>query len=54
MGRSSSLFDEKSESIENRFSVDLEGIEYDAKFVFEKVGYNLEDGEGGASLVSNN
>ena len=49
-GRSSSLFDEKSESIENRFSVDLEGIEYDAKFVFEKVGYNLEGSEIGASF----
>ena len=41
-GRSSSLFDEKSESIENRFNVNLDGIEYDAKFVFEEVGYNLE------------
>ncbi|MDE0784933.1 MAG: aminotransferase class I/II-fold pyridoxal phosphate-dependent enzyme, partial [Planktomarina sp.] len=40
-GRSSSLFDEKSESIENRFNVNLDGIEYDAKFVFETVGYNL-------------
>ena len=26
-GRSSSLFDESSESIENRFDVDLDGIE---------------------------
>tara|TARA_B100001027_G_C16264141_1_gene331016 strand:- start:1716 stop:2918 length:1203 start_codon:yes stop_codon:yes gene_type:complete len=49
-GRSSSLFDEKSESIENRFNVDLEGIEYDAKFVFEVVGYNLEGNELGASF----
>ena len=49
-GRSSSLFDEKSESIENRFNVDLEGIEYDAKFVFETVGYNLEGNELGASF----
>ena len=40
-GRSSSLFDERSEAIENRFNVDLDGIEYDAKFVFETVGYNL-------------
>ncbi|MEL0208864.1 MAG: DegT/DnrJ/EryC1/StrS family aminotransferase, partial [Gammaproteobacteria bacterium] len=44
-GRSSSLFDEKSEAIENRFNVDLDGIEYDAKFVFESVGYNLEGNE---------
>ena len=49
-GRSSSLFDEKSESIENRFNVDLDGIEYDAKFVFETVGYNLEGNEVGASF----
>ena len=49
-GRSSSLFDERSESIENRFNVNLEGIEYDAKFVFETVGYNLEGNELGASF----
>mgnify|MGYP001391702361 CR=1 FL=1 len=49
-GRSSSLFDEKSESIENRFNVHLDGIEYDAKFVFETVGYNLEGNEVGASF----
>lgn len=34
-GRSSSLFDEKSEEIENRFNVNLDGIEYDAKFVLK-------------------
>ena len=49
-GRSSSLFDERSEAIENRFNVDLDGIEYDAKFVFEKVGYNLEGNELGAAF----
>jgi len=49
-GRSSSLFDEKSESIENRFNVNLDGVEYDAKFVFETVGYNLEGNEVGASF----
>ena len=49
-GRSSSLFDEKSESIENRFNINLEGIEYDAKFVFEKIGYNLEGNELGAAF----
>jgi len=49
-GRSSSLFDEKSESIENRFNVSLDGIDYDAKFVFEKVGYNLEGSEIGAAF----
>ena len=49
-GRSSSLFDEKSEAIENRFNVDLDGIQYDAKFVFETVGYNLEGNELGAAF----
>ena len=49
-GRSSSLFDERSESIDNRFNVNLDGIEYDAKFVFETVGYNLEGNELGASF----
>jgi CDP-6-deoxy-D-xylo-4-hexulose-3-dehydrase len=49
-GRSSSLFDDKSEAIENRFNVSLEGIEYDAKFVFETIGYNLEGNEVGAAF----
>ena len=49
-GRSSSLFDEKSEQIENRFNVNLEGIDYDAKFVFEEIGYNLEGNELGAAF----
>lgn len=49
-GRSSSLFDEKSEAIENRFNVNLQGIPYDAKFVFETVGYNLEGNEVGAAF----
>ena len=49
-GRSSSLFDENSESIENRFNIDLNVIDYDAKFVFEEVGYNLEGNELGASF----
>ena len=49
-GRSSSLFDEKSEAIENRFNIELDSIEYDAKFVFSRVGYNLEGNEVGASF----
>ncbi len=49
-GRSSSLYDEKSEAIENRFNVDLDGIEYDAKFVFSRVGYNMEGNELGAAF----
>jgi len=50
-GRSSSIFDEKaSEAIENRFSVELDGIPYDAKFVFELPGYQLEPSEIGAAF----
>ena len=49
-GRSSSLFDEKSEAIENRFNINLDGIEYDAKFVFELAGYNLEGSEIGSAF----
>lgn len=48
-GRSSSLFVE-SEAVENRFNVKVDGIEYDAKFVFEAVGYNFEPSELGAAF----
>jgi CDP-4-dehydro-6-deoxyglucose reductase, E1 len=48
-GRSSSLFVE-SENVENRFNANLDGIEYDAKFVFERIGYNLEPSEVGAAF----
>ena len=48
-GRSSSLFDD-SEKIENRFNVNLDGIQYDAKFVFEEIGHNLEPSELGAAF----
>ncbi len=48
-GRSSSLFLD-SENIENRFNVKIEGIEYDAKFVFEAIGYNFEPSEIGAAF----
>ncbi len=49
-GRSSSLFDDQSEKIENRFNIKLNDIDYDAKFVFEAVGYNLEGSEIGAAF----
>ncbi len=48
-GRSSSLFVE-SEKIENRFNINLEGIDYDAKFVFSELGYNMEPSEIGAAF----
>lgn len=49
-GRSSSIFDEKSESIENRFNVYIDEIQYDAKFLFERIGYNVEGSEIGAAF----
>jgi CDP-4-dehydro-6-deoxyglucose reductase, E1 len=48
-GRSSSLFTD-SEDIDARFSVDVGGIPYDAKFVFDRIGYNLEPSEVGAAF----
>ena len=48
-GRSSSLFVE-SEKIENRFNVEVDGIPYDAKFVFEEPGFNIEPSELGAAF----
>lgn len=48
-GRSSSLFIE-SEAIENRFNIQVDGIDYDAKFVFEALGYNIEPSEMGAAF----
>ena len=33
-----------------RINVNLDGVEYDAKFVFETVGYNLEGSEIGAAF----
>jgi CDP-6-deoxy-D-xylo-4-hexulose-3-dehydrase len=48
-GRSSSLFVD-SEKIENRFNVYLDNIQYDAKFIFEKIGYMLEPSELGSAF----
>lgn len=48
-GRSSSIFVE-SEAIENRFNTEIGDIDYDAKFIFEAIGYNLEPSEMGAAF----
>lgn len=48
-GRSSSIFSE-SESIEMRFKKKIDGIEYDAKFIFDEVGYNFTPNEMGAAF----
>ena len=53
-GRSSSLYDDKSEKIENKFNIKLSGIDYDKKFVFEEIGYNLEGSEIKLHLVWSN
>lgn len=39
-GRSSSLFGE-TEDIDKRFSLKVDGVKYDAKFVFQAAGYNF-------------
>lgn len=48
-GRSSSLYIE-SESIPARFQKKIEQMDYDAKFIFEEIGYNLEPSELGAAF----
>lgn len=48
-GRSSSLYIE-SESMQARFQKKIEQIDYDAKFIFEEIGYNLEPSELGAAF----
>lgn len=48
-GRTSSLYQD-SESIEKRFNVDVDGIPYDAKFLFDELGYNVEPSEMGAAF----
>jgi len=48
-GRTSSLYVD-SESIEKRFNVALDGIDYDAKFLFDELGFNVEPSEMGAAF----
>ncbi|MEK7172585.1 MAG: DegT/DnrJ/EryC1/StrS family aminotransferase [Patescibacteria group bacterium] len=48
-GRSSSVFVD-SEALENRFRVRIANMNYDAKFIFEKIGYNYEPSEIGAAF----
>ena len=48
-GRSSSVLGE-SEAPEDRFNMDINGIEYDAKFVFEAQGYNFLPSEMAAAF----
>ena len=43
-GRSSSLLKD-SESIKNRFNIKIDNIKYDKKFIFERMGYQLEPSE---------
>lgn len=48
-GRSSSVFSE-SESIEKRFKTKVDGIPYDAKFIFDMIAYNLLPNEMGSAF----
>lgn len=47
-GRSSA--GDESESVDSRFAVEVDGTPYDAKFVFEAVGYNFLAGEAAAAF----
>ncbi len=49
-GRSSSLYKD-SEAIENRFDIKIEGIQYDKKFIFSELGYQLEPSELSAAFA---
>jgi CDP-6-deoxy-D-xylo-4-hexulose-3-dehydrase len=48
-GRSSSLYSE-SEAVEDRFKTKIDGIQYDAKFIFDEIGYNYHHLELGAAF----
>lgn len=48
-GRTSSRMNE-SESVEKRFGHKLDGISYDAKFIFDEIGYNFMPMEIGAAF----
>lgn len=48
-GRRSSVFAE-SESANARFGIEIDGIPYDAKYVFDMIGYNFEPSEVGAAF----
>lgn len=51
-GRRSSLFGRhEGEQIANRFNVEIDGIPYDAKFIFSEMGYQLESSEISAAFA---
>ena len=49
-GRRSSLISDDASALEERFNAELEGIPYDAKFVFDEIGYNVEPSELGSAF----
>ena len=51
-GRLSSIIDEKD--FKRRFNYKLNGIDYDTKFVFSEMGFNIEPSEMGAAFDCNN
>lgn len=50
-GRSSSIYLDKSEKIENRFNIKIDGFDYDKKFIFQSLGYNFEPSEISAAFA---
>ena len=48
-GRTSSIFGE-SEDIKKRFTIKLNNVPYDAKFIFDSIGYNFMPSEIGAAF----
>ena len=48
-GRSSSIFGE-SEDIDKRFKIKIDSIPYDAKFIFDEIGYNFLPNEMGSAF----
>ena len=51
-GRDSALFGayDASEDLKKRFSAEIDGIPYDAKFVFSEIGYNFQPTEASAAF----
>lgn len=49
-GRRSSLIPDDPEFLAQRFDATLDGIPYDAKFVFDEIGYNMEPSEVGSAF----
>jgi CDP-4-dehydro-6-deoxyglucose reductase, E1 len=49
-GRRSSLSSDHPAELDARFRADIDGIPYDAKFIFDEIGYNFEPSEVGSAF----